>query len=79
MRIEQLEVELMLIDPPKEVQLTKWERITDVPKFIDAHLCILKRHSGNPTFQPYYDRLLLLYKILTHAGTEDTGKANQAT
>ncbi len=39
-------------------RLTKCETITNLPRFIDAHLTVLKANPGNKLFRPYYDRLL---------------------
>lgn len=62
MHISELKIKLKKITV-KEVQLDKATFISDVPKFIDAHISFLERNSGNKTFKPYYDRLmkLLLY------------------
>jgi hypothetical protein len=40
--------------------------IVNVPLFIESHLERVKAHNGNPTFQPYLDRLTGLKNLLTN-------------
>jgi hypothetical protein len=40
--------------------------ILNVPLFIESHLARVKAHNGNPTFQPYLDRLTGLKNLLTN-------------
>jgi hypothetical protein len=40
--------------------------IVNVPLFIESHLARVKAHNGNPTFQPYLDRLTGLKNLLTN-------------
>ncbi|GAB6395566.1 MAG: hypothetical protein MdMp024_1878 [Bacteroidales bacterium] len=40
--------------------------IVNVPLFIESHLARVKAHNGNPTFQPYLDRLIALKNLLTN-------------
>ncbi|MCS5623662.1 MAG: DUF6371 domain-containing protein [Candidatus Marinimicrobia bacterium] len=38
--------------------------ITDVSLFVESHMSIVRRNSGNETYKPYLDRLVQLKKIL---------------
>ncbi|GAB6395241.1 MAG: hypothetical protein MdMp024_1553 [Bacteroidales bacterium] len=40
--------------------------IVNVPLFIESHLARVNSHNGNPTFQPYLDRLIALKNLLTN-------------
>ena len=46
------------------IQLKKEEVISDVKKFVNSHLEIVRYNENNPVCQPYYDRLCQLKKIL---------------
>ena len=50
--------------PTKPVKLNQCSTITDINKFINSHLPIVKAHDGNQGYKPYYDRLLTLKNIL---------------
>jgi len=52
--------------PTKPVHLDKSTTIVDVKKFLAGHLPVVKNYNGNPTFEPYLDRLKLLREILTN-------------
>lgn len=45
---------------PDQVQLNVCEKITDIPKFIETHLTIIKKQSGKRAYLPYYERLVRL-------------------
>lgn len=47
-----------------EIQVSPAEKVTDVSKFIDTHISMLEGNPGNRTFLPYYERLLILLKVL---------------
>lgn len=50
--------------PETPVKLTQHETITNVSKFIHSHLITVKAYNGNPTFNPYLNRLHnLRYKL----------------
>jgi hypothetical protein len=63
--VEELEAffknRILPIDP---IRLNQCEVITDVKKFIDSHLCIVKSNNGKIVFKPYFERLLKLKEIL---------------
>jgi hypothetical protein len=50
---------------PESVK-TGHSEIVNVPLFIESHLARVKAHNGNPTFQPYLDRLTGLKNLLTN-------------
>ncbi len=52
--------------PTEPLRLDKSTTIVDVQKFLAGHLPIVKNYNGNPTFEPYLDRLKLLREILTN-------------
>lgn len=62
--IEALETFFASAELPSQIQLTKWERVNDIPRFIAGHLATIKSHIGNKKFEPYFDRLVLLRKLL---------------
>lgn len=49
--------------PPKEVRLNRYSVITDTDKFIKSHISVLRAHSGNKGYMPYYERLIQLKKV----------------
>lgn len=61
MKISELEKKLKEIELPKEFQLNESTKITDVERFVNGHLTILKSNK-HKTFIPYYNRLIKFYK-----------------
>lgn len=51
--------------PSAPVILSGCEKIVDVKLFIESHLRVIRKNNGNPTFLPYYERLLMLKYIIT--------------
>lgn len=49
---------------PGQIQLTPWERVTDVRACVDAHIRVLKSNPGKKLFLPYWNRLVSLSKII---------------
>jgi len=49
---------------PKEIQLTRDQRVSDVKKFIDSHLQVCRGNLNNKAFQSFYDRLVKLKDLL---------------
>lgn len=45
---------------PKEIQLEAGTNITDVSKFIDSHLAVLRNNGNKPAYQSFHQRLLTL-------------------
>lgn len=45
------------------VKLDDCTKIIDLKKFVDSHISILKKNSGNRRFLPYYERLHKIYLI----------------
>ena len=48
---------------PKQIQLNKGEKITDIKTFVQSHLHIAK-HSPERVAAPFYDRLVKLRGLL---------------
>jgi len=51
--------------PTQPINLTAWEKIENVPLFIESHFATVKANNGNRTFLPYLNRLQELKQILT--------------
>lgn len=49
---------------PKEVRLDACTVITDVKRFVESHIAILKKYNGNKRFEPYLKRLNDLKSII---------------
>lgn len=49
---------------PNEIQLDSVTKITNVRRFVDSHIAVLRNKETNPTYLPYYHRLLQLTKLL---------------
>ena len=60
--LEQLEASLKT--DLTEIRLSDFEYIHDLPKFIDGHLSMLKAHSGEKRFLPYWERLVNLAELI---------------
>lgn len=52
-----------------QVRLNNESMITNVGKMIDSHVRILEANSGNRSYMPYYDRLIMVLTLL-EAGWE---------
>jgi hypothetical protein len=39
-------------------------RIINVPLFVKSHLSTIKKHNGNPTYLPYYERLVKFKELI---------------
>lgn len=50
--------------PGSGVKLSECETIADVSKFISTGIQMLSANVGNPTFNPYYNRLLKLKQLI---------------
>lgn len=47
-------------DLPKSVNISPHGTVNDVKKFAETHLLFITKHSGNPRYLPYYNRLVLV-------------------
>jgi len=47
-----------------EVQISPEAKVFNVSMMIDSHVSVLEANSGNKTYLPYYERLLMLLKVL---------------
>lgn len=65
MRYEELKQNLLVAELPNEIILNGYIKISDVPTFVDTHICILDANRNNKTFKPYYDRLLSLNQSIS--------------
>jgi hypothetical protein len=57
-----------IILPEESIEICQGSTITDVTKFIDSHLAIVKLYNGKRTFLPYLNRLLDVKQHLTIKG-----------
>lgn len=46
-----------------KVEINDCTWVTDLKKFVDTHISILKANPGNKRFLPYYERLYKAYLI----------------
>ena len=53
------------------LKLKEYEKILDVPKFVDSHLACLKTNKGKEIFLPYYERLIELKNIIETSSMRD--------
>lgn len=49
---------------PAEVQLDGGTKITDVPRFIESHLEVLRNNNDKPIYEVFYQRLLKLKSLV---------------
>lgn len=49
---------------PSKITLNSFTVITNVPKFFDGHISVLKSHPGDRRYIPFYKRLLKVYKMI---------------
>lgn len=49
--------------PAEPITLSDGTTITNAPLFANAHLQTIEANNGNPTFQPYYDRIIKFVEI----------------
>jgi hypothetical protein len=50
--------------PEGPVFLYPHTKITDPAKFVESTLNYVRSHPGNPTYQPYLERLMLFFSII---------------
>jgi len=62
--IEQMEQYFKSIDLNQTVQLEPFATITNLKKFIECHLSIVKAQNGKRTFLPYMERLNKVKELL---------------
>lgn len=60
--IEQFFQSAMFLAEP--IRLNQCTMINNIHKFIDSHLEIVKANNGNPTYEPYFNRLIKLKEII---------------
>ncbi|MBW8687001.1 DUF6965 family protein [Chitinophaga rhizophila] len=65
--IQEMEEFFRTADLPKTIVLSPGVVITDVNAFVFSHLQIIKLRQGVGIFEPFYDRLAQVKKILTPA------------
>jgi hypothetical protein len=49
---------------PSNIQLDKGTSITNVRKFVDSHLAVLKQYEHSPMSAPFADRLVKVAEML---------------
>ena len=64
MKLPDLETFFKTAKYPDEIRIDECSTITNVEKMVKSHIKFLKANSGNRKFQPYYDRLILVYRTL---------------
>ena len=47
-----------------EVKIAPESKVSNVSKMIDSHISVLEANTGNRAYLPYYERLLVLLKVL---------------
>ena len=47
----------------KDVRINECTTVTDLKKFVQSHIRILRNNKGNKLYMPYYDRLYKVYLI----------------
>ena len=47
-----------------KIKISPEATVTNVSKMIENHVSILEANSGNKSYLPYYERLLMLLKVL---------------
>lgn len=50
---------------PAEIEVVQAQKVTDVPKFINAHLACVKSNIGRNAYTSFYDRLVRLKELLS--------------
>ena len=63
MTLPELEQWLLNADLPPVIQLDS-VTVAETQKLVKSHLLYLKSNPGKRVFMPYYDRLLLVKKII---------------
>lgn len=64
MKLPELEIFFKTANYPDEIRIDECSIITNVEKMVTNHIKFLKANSGNRKYQPYYDRLILVYRTL---------------
>ena len=63
MKLNEIEVffeEVKFTNEP--IQLNQCETVINQEEFVKSHISALKKNTGNKTYLPYYDRLMLFKK-----------------
>lgn len=63
--IEKVMIELNAKILPENLQLSRFEMIKNVRKFIDINADMARYNNGNTWFKPYFERLQKVNDILT--------------
>ncbi len=50
--------------PDGTIKLSKSVMIINTKRFLESHIATVKRHNGNKTFLPYYERLVRFKKLI---------------
>lgn len=65
MKLPDLEAAILSLDKlPEMIVLNDYSVVSDVQRFFDSHIYILKSHPGKPRFLPFYKRLLMVYEMI---------------
>jgi hypothetical protein len=63
-KLDQIKKILKTVDIPKDLDISPYGHIFDLPRFIDSHISVLEANPGNKAFMPYYQRLMLVVRKL---------------
>ena len=61
---DRLKEQLAVKTIPESIMIDVGSTITDIPKFIKSHIKYLDNNPGKLVYLPYYDRLVLLNKLI---------------
>ncbi len=64
--VDSVEEQLKKVALPETINLEGGTVITDMKLFVDSHIKTARHNNGNPTYRPYYDRLLCLTKLISN-------------
>jgi hypothetical protein len=52
------------VDLPERIELDGSTIIINTRNFVNRHISMLERNTGNKTFFPYYERLVRFYNLI---------------
>jgi hypothetical protein len=64
MLLEELEGYFKTVEVPESAKIDQDIMVTDVPRFMESHLTILRNYGSKPVYNSFYDRLLSLKAVL---------------
>lgn len=64
MNIDELEAYFKSKELPQTLKINRAITITNVPRYIESHLAIIRNYQDKQTFKGFYNRLIELKEIL---------------